>query len=373
MTKRANARAPVRRIRPGAARPLTECGRRVRAVLTMCVLTWCQCPEAGAQPPAAWCSVPPEQARAALAARLARLDQQKDRAPQPVAGVHTEHTLQGDPDREQSIVAERDLDFMLEEALAWRAGAGSDHLAIADRFLSAWVTTYQPDFNPIDETRFDALIETYAITRDALSKPTRKASEQLLRSWATGYLDRMDDALARGARQASWVNNWQSHRVKLVTMMAAALQDHDLFVRARMAARRQLAVNLRPAGETLDFGERDALHYVVYDLEPLLRASLVAASVGEDWYHLKAKASLADAVAWLLPYANRERQHQEFVHSTVSFDAERARHGEKGYSGLFDPKNAAQAMWLAASLDPSYLPVAKGLGAAPDFLAACGR
>ncbi|WP_042063084.1 alginate lyase family protein, partial [Acidomonas methanolica] len=72
--------------------------------------------------------------------------------------------------------------------------------------------------------------------------------------------------------------------VKLVTMMAVALDDTLLFDAARTLFRAQIAANIAPDGETLDFRERDALHYVVYDLQPMVQAALAARTRGEDWY-----------------------------------------------------------------------------------------
>ncbi|MFX5817457.1 alginate lyase family protein, partial [Acinetobacter baumannii] len=76
---------------------------------------------------------------------------------------------------------------------------------------------------------------------------------------------------------------WNSHRVKLAVLAAAALQDDRLWGRARQAFDAQVARNIRADGSTLDMEERDALHYVVYDLEPLVRAAQVAQGRGEQW------------------------------------------------------------------------------------------
>ena len=43
-----------------------------------------------------------------------------------------------------------------------------------------------------------------------------------------------------------------------------------------VAIKKQIAANLRPDGSSLDFHERDALHYHCYDLEPLLTLAIAA-------------------------------------------------------------------------------------------------
>jgi hypothetical protein len=328
---------------------------------------------AGAAAPA-WCPLPPADAAAARSRLVHALARSADAAPHPLAHVHTEGTLPSDPAYQASAAAERDWRVMLEDALAWRAGAGDDYLKAAQIGLGAWAGTYQPDFNPIDETNLDALIETYAITRDRLDPKVRAAAERLIRLLGEGYLDRMDAALRTGDPHSVWVNNWQSHRVKLATLAAVALSDRALFSRARAAFDRQRAANIHSDGEVLDFVQRDALHYVVYDLEPLLRAALAARRMGEDWYRRAAGAApLAAAVRWLAPYAEGTKTHIEFAHSTVAFDAARAKAGVKGFTGRFDPKRARELFWMAAQFDGAYAPLAAKLGSEPPFLAACGN
>ncbi|WP_165973470.1 alginate lyase family protein [Luteibacter rhizovicinus] len=289
-----------------------------------------------------------------------------DSTPHPPARVHTEGLLPHEGIRDESIEVERELPLMRDAALAWRAGAGDAYLKMATRYLDAWVTTYHPDFNPIDETNFDALIDTYTLIQQAMPPANKARATQFLRAWAQGYVERTHDARKAHDHRGSWQNNWQSHRVKLVTLIAVALEDAQLFTEARELYREQVAQNLRPDGEPIDFAERDALHYVVYDLEPLLRAALAARSRGENWYAADIHgASLETSVRWLRPYAAGEKQHEEFVHSTVAFDAKRAAIGAKGYAGPFDPKTAANVYWMASEFDAAYRALAQRLRSQP--------
>lgn len=325
----------------------------------------------------AWCFAPSADAKASVAALITATRPKLDSQPAPLAHVHTEGTLPHQGIRDQSIAAERDWPVMRDAAYAWRAGAGSAYLALATRYFQSWIATYQPDFNPIDETNLDTLIQTYAVIGQTLTPEDRAAAHAYIRAWADGYIASIDrhQAATVSPTLTTWNNNWQSHRVKLVSMMAVALQDEGLFDTARRLFRTQLAVNLQPDGEAIDFKQRDALHYVVYDLEPLAQAALAARAHGEDWFNMRAGngATLAKAFAWLEPYASGAKQHEEFRHSTVRFDAERAAAGEKGYSGSFVPSTAATAMWLAAAFDPHYLPLARTLKSMPPaWLAICG-
>lgn len=179
---------------------------------------------------------------------------------------------------------------------------------------------YRPDFNPIDETNMDALFVAYDLLPPDDKAPLTDAFTNFAARLAKGYLARMIDI-----RGSTATNNWQSHRIKLVTLAAYEAGDEKLVQRARQAYLKQLNDNLMPNGGTLDFQERDAIHYVVYDLEPLVISALAAKMHGDNWYSLSASSSatLQRSLDWLVPFAQGSRVHKEFVHSTVCFDYER--------------------------------------------------
>ena len=320
-----------------------------------------------------WCPVPVEQAQQQLEAHSVALPS-KGAEPHPLARVHTEGTLPHQGIRDQSLAAERDWPTMLNAALAWRAGLSEHHFDTARRFLLGWIETYVPDLNPIDETNLDALIDTYAILADRLDETERAQARAWLRKWGWDYVASIEHATTAGG---IWTNNWQSHRIKLITMIAAATGDDRLFAEARRLFRKQITANLRADGQVADFADRDALHYVLYDLEPLLRAALAArAYKSEDWYHWAAPsgASVARSVAWLTPYATGEKTHEEFVHSRVRFDAERAAAGVKGFTGTFDARDAALTYWSASLFDPKLERIAASLDPMPPpFIFLCGN
>jgi len=318
-----------------------------------------------------WCTIAVRQARAVLASGSFSLPDAKA-APHPLADMHSG----GMPHQgrwDEVHAAAQDWVLMERAALAWRAGGDEAQYAVATRLLTAWADTYKPTLNAIDETEFDMVIETFAIVRDRLPPKDRTRIASWLDSWGWAYVE----SIKRFGRPdySVWINNWQSHRIKLIVMMAASTDDKTLFAEGRRLFRLQIAANMHADGETLDFAVRDALHYTVYDLEPLVQAALVARRFsGEDWYHWETAdhASLARAVAWLTPYASGARTHEEFVHSQVDFDAERAAAGVKGYKGLFDPHDAAGLYWQASRFEPSLAPLAKSLGEEPAYLTMCG-
>jgi len=323
-----------------------------------------------------WCHVTTSEASAAgelLAHRLAPL---LDSQPQPLPRLYLAGYLPHQGQHDESVQGVRQLELMRDAALAWRAGAGQAYYDLASRFLLAWAATYHPTLQPIDETHFDTLVDAYALLKTQLAAEDRQRIGAWLAEWANAYVRDMQGANDRGNHSGGWSNNWQSHRIKLVTMIAAATNDESLFAAARTLFKRHVLENIGEDGQVLDYTQRDALHYVVYDLEPLLQAALAARSRGEDWYDegLVEGRSLKHAVAWLLPYITGEKTHQEFVHSSVPFDRERAEAGLKEYSGLFEPRHAAGLYWIAAEFEPRYRAIAEQLHSPePPFVALCGQ
>ena len=292
--------------------------------------------------------------------------------PHPLARLHTEGTLPPEGLYDQSVEAEKELDLMRNAALAWRATSDDRYLKLVDRFLAAWVATYQPSFNPIDETRFEGLILAYDMTASALPVKTRNAAAAFIAKLANGYVERVD-AQPRPLT-GTYRNNWESHRVKLVAMAAFTLDDRKLINAAQRLFVEQIGANVAADGATVDFAERDALHYVTYDLQPLVVAALAARRHNRNWLTQRAQngASLQSALDWLLPYALGEKTHEEFVHSSVAFDAKRRAAGLPGYSGPWDPKDSAELFHLAARLSGRYAGAALRLSPTPPaWLAVC--
>lgn len=290
------------------------------------------------------------------------------REPHALPRVHTEGTLPHQGVYDQSREAMRDWTAMRDLGLGFALRQEETYLRAAERYFAAWLNVYRVSLNPIDETGLDNVILAYDLLADRLPDDLRRKIFRLMRELAIGYL-----AVRPDPGNSTTVNNWQSHRVKLIALSAFALNEPGLIAESRRAFQRQLDDNLRRDGSTLDFEQRDALHYVVYDLEPLLTAALAAKAHGLDWYNMKSRsgASLNTAVQWLEPYAAGTRGHEEFVHSTVNFDRIRAAAGLPGFSGPFDPKVGTMLYHLAARLDPRWSDLATRLGQASPWLPLC--
>lgn len=295
-----------------------------------------------------------EQARAGLG-----------REPHFLQAVHTSGLLDGEGDRDASKHAQEDWRQCRLQGLAYRLSGRAEHADCAARYLAAWAGPYRPSFNPVDETDLAALLYGFDLVQEHLPAAQAGAVRDWCRIVARGYLAQ---PVLNGARSTA-VNNWHSHRVKLATAAAFASGDQALAEAAGAAFLRQVLQNIDDAGVTFDFGQRDALHYVVYTLEPLLAAAAMAAAHGLDWYGAAAaQERLPKALAWLLPYARGERTHQEFVRSSVAFDRRRAQAGVPGFDGAWRRAEAATLYWLAGRLDPRFAGAAPQAGLPPPWV-----
>jgi hypothetical protein len=254
-------------------------------------------------------------------------------------------------------------------ALVYKVSGDRKYLSALALYLTAWATTDRPRGDPIDDTNLDPVIEAYDMVKGDLSP----ATEETVRAWLKATADVELSAPFNRPNRATSFNNWHSHRLKIVGEIAFAIGDTALQGYTIRGIREQIARNLNADGSSSDFVIRDALHYHVYDLEPLLTLAIVlqrATGVNYYTYVSPAGTSIKKSVDWLLPYLTGEKTHGEFVNSTVEFDRQRARNGEAAYKAgtLFDPKNGVTTLLLAAyfDTDPELMPLARKLSGSED-------
>jgi hypothetical protein len=296
-------------------------------------------------------------------------DQSLTEAPHPIETIRTEGLLQGDPRKTATQQALRDMPRIYALALMCRMGKGQPYLTQLTRYLMAWATTNHPRGDPIDDTNLDPMIEAYDMVKGDLSPATKET----VRAWLKATADVELSAPFNRPGRATSFNNWHSHRLKIVGEIAFAIGDTALQGYTVRGIRDQIARNLNADGSSSDFVARDALHYHVYDLEPLLTLAIVLQrGTGVNYYTYLSPAgtSIKKSVDWLLPYLTGEKTHGEFVNSTVEFDRQRAKNGEAAYKAgtLFDPKNGVTTLLLAAYFDsdPTLMPLARQLSGTED-------
>lgn len=279
-------------------------------------------------------------------------DKSLGETPNPIRRIVSEGRLHTDPEKKKSLAARRDL-FKIEAlGLAYALAGKASYGEKTRDYILAWVGVYEPDGNPINETEFPRLMKAYDLTRTLFPGARRSEVEAWLR--------RMSERQRAGIRPTSTTskNNHHSHRLKIVGHVAFLLPDPDLIRWVVDDARRHLEVNLNPDGSTFDFHQRDALHYHVYDLLPLVELAIAADKNKIDLYGYttRQQATLEKSIAFLILYITGKKEHREFVRSMAKFDAERSgaedpsiRVGEK-----WDPRKAKLLFDLAGYFTPSF-------------------
>jgi Alginate lyase len=288
----------------------------------------------------------------------------------------------------------KDWPKMLALSLAWRLTGDRRHLDELVILMNAWLDTYTlsqhpiveteacmvwpvPDpgtgcLDPIDDANLSTLFMAYDIAETDLSRDIHDRVIRLAHNVSESYLA---DCALRKVSSSPWAqenfrNNWQSYRVMLITLAAYLTGDPSMIDGARQSFQTQIEANmvypvLEPCGDgrkcartindgsVMDFHQRDAIRYVVSDLEPLALAALAAQAHGQDWYQYVSPngASLTRAFRWLQPYVSGEKSHDEFANTSVAFDRKRGEIGWKGYSGQWDPNGGRTLFRMALRLD----------------------
>ena len=290
-------------------------------------------------------------------ARFETLKRAADKAlndkPNPIRVIQGEGKLKTDPLAIKTRESLGDMRKMYFFAYTFASTGDTQYADKAREFILAWAQQNMPTGNPIDETTLDDLFFAFDLTQSQFSPAEKKSAQTWMRKVA-------DTQIAIGlihARKGDGIskNNWQSHRLKIVGLIGYTLAEKKYIDYAIEGFKRQIEVNLRPDGSSIDFHERDALHYHCYDVEPLLELAIAANNNGTNLYTYKSKsgASLEKSVKFLMPFCSGEKKHPEFVKSTVAFDRKRAESGDENYKAghLFDPKKGGRSLELAAAFD----------------------
>ncbi len=276
--------------------------------------------------------------------------------PHPIDTIRSEGLLQGDAKKTATQTALKDMAKMYALALTYKLSNDTAYLLQLDRYLNAWAGTDKPRGDPIDDTNLDPLIEAYDMVKTDLTAGTA----QTVRNWLRATAETEITAVYNRPNRATSYNNWHSHRLKIIGEIGFAIGDTALAGYATRGLEAQIGRNLRPDGPSADFFTRDALHYHVYDLEPLLQLAIVLKRAsGVDYYSWVSPAgsSIRKSVEWVVPYVTGEKTHAEFVNSTVDFDRRRAANGEGQYKSgsIWDPRNGVRTLTLAGFFGPAGL------------------
>lgn len=303
------------------------------------------------------------QAAACYAPLRQTADEALQATPNPIALMQTEGKLQSDPVKKRTWESIGDMPKMSALAQVYAVSGDAKYAAKVRQFVLAWAKVNHSAGDPIDDTNYEGMLVAYDLTRLTFPADQRQVVDDYLRGIA-------DVEIHTGSlKKQTSVNNWNSHRLKTVGLIAFILHDPARIAHVVSAYKKQVEVNLLPDGSSIDFHERDALHYQEYDTTPLLTLAIAARNNGIDLYHYQAPSgsSLPKSVDFLVPFCDGSQTHAEFVNSTVEFDRKRAAEGQAEYKAghLWNPHAGLPTLERAELWQPSLLPLVAKL-AKPD-------
>jgi hypothetical protein len=283
-----------------------------------------------------------------------------DEQPNPIDTIRTEGLLKGNPKKEKTRLALADMNKIFALALQYQLSGEQKYLNKCVEFLTAWAKINQPNGDPIDDTNLDPAVEAY----DLIKKDIPAADKKLIEQWLSGTAWAEINSKRMKAGRATAINNWNAHRLKEVGEIGYALNNQELINWTIENLKSHININLYPDGTSLDFKERDAMHYHIYDLEPMLKlAIIIDRAKGTNFYTYESPkgSSIKKSVEWLIPYINGEKQHEEYVNTTVKFDHDRAKNNEPGFAPgtMFKADLALPVLKLAVYFDPTQIDLLK--------------
>jgi hypothetical protein len=273
----------------------------------------------------------------------------------PIERFELAGTLNGHPGHVRSDLAKKNFQGIFALAVAGRCAreplCTHSRATVASALLS-WAEVYRPSGNPIDEWFFVPLLQ--AVDLVAWSLPP--GEQATLLDWAGAFAisgDRFYERKAEG--NSARANNWMARRL-LIRTVAATVAGQDA---ARVAmpgllrdfvARNYVA---GPSGErdgrTVDFMKRDALHYHMAAVQPLVEVTLYAPDLADD----VVRAAVLSGLEFIRPYFLGQQEHIEFAGTSVPFDRERRDDGNPVFRNApWDPAHGRVLLRLARAVFP---------------------
>jgi hypothetical protein len=276
-------------------------------------------------------------------------------APQPVPKINAEGKLAGDPDKIKTNIALRDMQKVYALSLAYQLYNDKKYLNKASEYLKAWATINHSVGDPIDDTNLEDMIAGYDMIRKDINTDDRRLIDKWLQETADAELNSAYTTPGR----TNGTSNWNSHRVKIITLITYCLHNKDYEPIVDKEITRQININLFADGSGYDFAARDALHYHVYTLEPLITAATVIyRATGKDYFNSisASGSSIKKSIDFLIPFVTGEKTHAEFVNSKIAFDKARSNNGEKDFqTGVkFDARKGFHVLTQAAYFNKAY-------------------
>jgi hypothetical protein len=218
--------------------------------------------------------------------------------------------------------------------------------------LLSWAEVYQATGNPVDEWFFVPLLQAVDLVAGSLAP----AEEATLLRWAQTFAVSGDHFYEHlGDRNPARANNWMARRL-LIRAVASTVAGDATARSAMQALVREFAARNyvagpsgQPDGRTFDFIQRDALHYHIAAVQPLVEVLLYA----PDLANQHVRAAILSGLEFVRPFFLGHQQHVEFARTSISFDRERRDDGNPQFQNApWDPARGRVLLRLARAAFP---------------------
>lgn len=288
---------------------------------------------------------------------LAAADEAVNRKPIPIDTIFYEGMVGMHPKRQRTIRHLKDMRRLRALTWAYALSRQPQYLRAAKDYLKAWTTTLQPSGNPINDNKLVSIIFAYYLLGEELNFKEKEDVESWMRRLA-------DVEIASAPENPH--GNWHAKRVKLVAFVGSALDDERYLEYATQEFKENVTASLRPNGSSTDFEERDALHYHVSGLDPMLEIALALRHSRNLYgWETETGASLRKSVHFVVPYALGDKSHAEWVNTSVKLDKERWASGDEFYrpGKPWSPHSSLDMFRIASLFDPALKKVVHHLSA----------
>ena len=265
----------------------------------------------------------------------------------PVEKLEFEGIVFSDPRYKRSSEAVKDFRLILSWAVfgAFEGGElGSQYTQRAQEGIRAWVNTCRPDGNPINQNHFIPLLCAMDLVHSTLNPEGQTRTGE----WLEKILSLGDKHFeSKNSTATVLVNNHQTWHLAVRGMVARMIGNKEEIQKTRELFDRHSMKNLNADGTSFDFSQRDALHYHAYNLEAyvyyLIFTKRNLSAEGEE--------RVFRALGFLKPYFLGEKQHLEFVKTTVKFDVTRKETNDPHFQNRpWEPQRARKLLRLSRVL-----------------------
>jgi len=200
-------------------------------------------------------------------------------------------------------------------AYAWRYTHKPEYLNAARKLLLTGAEQDEPVGNPLDDRRWgDAMVGYQQIRQDI-----PEAERRVIDRWMSWYISSMIDWQYRNNRPGDNSFAWQ---LATIGLAALATDDNSHIHWVIDETRQFLERNLNSDGSTSDFRQRDSIGYHLFDLKALLTLANALQTAGFNLYGYRTSrdGSRGKSLQFVLPYADGQENHREFVNSSYGGD-----------------------------------------------------